>query len=130
MARITAVLLGLGVVAGILSFIWSAIHIPLYNLPFLPTPIRVFFALDGVISIIAGVLFILSFRLFTVKVIYLLEVIYWWINYLLLTVTRVFPAPIINRPLPVTTGSALYAFILDILLIIFSTVLYLFISGQ
>ncbi|BFI74370.1 hypothetical protein [Sulfurisphaera ohwakuensis] len=128
MKRVSTSIIGLGIVGGILSFAWSADHFPLYGLSFLPFGIRIFFILDAVLSIIAGVLFILAFRLFTVKIIYLLEIVYWWINYLLLTLTRVLPAPLIGKPLPVTTGPALIAFILDILLIIVSTALYIFIS--
>ncbi|QIW24003.1 hypothetical protein EWF20_07455 [Sulfolobus sp. S-194] len=128
MKRVSTSIIGVGIVGGILSFAWSADHFPLYGLSFLPLGIRIFFVLDAVISIIAGVLFILVFRLFTLKIIYLLEIVYWWINYLLLTLTRVLPAPLIGKPLPVTTGPALIAFILDILLVIVSTVLYIFIS--
>ncbi|BFH74095.1 hypothetical protein SJAV_20390 [Sulfurisphaera javensis] len=127
MKRASTAIIGLGAITGILSFAWSADHFPLYNLSFLPFGIRIFFVLDSVLSIVAGILFILSFRLFTIKIIYLLEVVYWWINYLLLTLTRVFPAPLIGKPLPTTTGPALIAFVLDILLIILSTVFYLMI---
>ncbi|WP_338604457.1 hypothetical protein V6M85_06475 [Sulfolobus tengchongensis] len=130
MPRTSVSLLILGIVAGILSFAWTADHLPLYNISFLPIGIRVFFLFDAILSIIAGILFILSFRLFFVKIIYLLEVVYWWINYLLLSLTRILPAPIIGRPLPVTTGPALIAFILDALLIVLSTVLYIFISSR
>lgn len=130
MPRVSIASLGIGIVSGILSFAWAADHLPLYGLTFLPLPIRIFFVLDSIISIIAGILFILSFRIFTIKIIYLLEVIYWWINYLLLTTTRIFPAPIVGRPLPATTGPALIAFILDILLIILSTTLYILINSR
>ena len=130
MKRASISVIGLGIVSGILSFAWSADHFPLYNLSFLPLGIRVFFVFDSILSIVAGILFILAFRLFTVKIIYLLQVVYWWINYLLLTLTRVLPAPLIGRPLPATTGPALIAFVLDILLIITSTALYIMIQDQ
>ncbi|AAK42815.1 hypothetical protein SULI_02600 [Saccharolobus solfataricus] len=130
MPRVSISLLALGVVAGIASFAWTADHLPLYSIRFLPYSIRAFFLFDSILAIIAGILFILSFRLFTLKIIYLLEVIYWWINYLLLTLTRVFPAPLIGRPLPVTTGPALIAFVLDIILIILSTTIYIFLTSK
>lgn len=128
MPRVSTFILGISIVSGILSFVWAADHIPLYNFVFLPFAIRAFFIFDAALSIVSGILFILSFRLITIKILYLLEVIYWWINYLLLTLTRVLPAPIIGKPLPVTTGPALIAFVLDILLIIFSTILYIMIN--
>ncbi|QXJ31241.1 hypothetical protein [Saccharolobus shibatae] len=130
MPRVSVSLLVVGVIAGIVSFAWTADHLPLYNFRILPFGIRAFFLFDAILSIIAGIFFILSFRLFSLKIIYLLEVIYWWINYLLLTLTRVLPAPLVGRPLPVTTGPALTAFILDIILIILSTTLYIFITGK
>ncbi|ACP49860.1 conserved hypothetical protein [Sulfolobus islandicus Y.N.15.51] len=130
MPKISISLLALGVVAGIISFAWAADHLPLYNVRFLPFGLRAFFAFDSILAIVAGILFILSFRLFALKIIYLLEVIYWWVNYLLLTLTRVLPAPLVGRPLPVTTGPALIAFVLDIILIILSTTLYILVSGK
>ncbi|AOL16782.1 hypothetical protein BFU36_08770 [Sulfolobus sp. A20] len=125
MTQVSRLSLVLSIIAGILSFAWAFVHIPLYNISFLPFGIRVFFLADGVLAIIAGILFILLFRLVTLKIIYIIEIVYWWINYLLLTLTRILPAPIIGRPLPVTTGPALIAFILDILLIIMSTLIYI-----
>ncbi|QGA53195.1 hypothetical protein GFS03_00560 [Sulfolobus sp. E5-1-F] len=130
MPRVSISLLVLGVVAGIISFAWTADHLPLYSFRILPFGIRAFFLFDAILSIISGILFILSFRLFSLKIIYLLEVIYWWINYLLLTLTRVLPAPLVGRPLPVTTGPALIAFILDIMLIILSTTLYILVTSK
>ncbi|QXJ34260.1 hypothetical protein [Saccharolobus shibatae] len=96
MPRVSVSLLVVGVIAGIVSFAWTADHLPLYNFRILPFGIRAFFLFDAILSIIAGLLFILSFRLFSLKIIYLLEVIYWWINYLLLTLTRVLPAPLVG----------------------------------
>ncbi|BDC17539.1 hypothetical protein [Acidianus sp. HS-5] len=117
-----------GIVGGVLSFIWAYDHIPLYNLSFLPYGIRAFFVIDSVISILAGVVMILLFKLAYIKILYILNLVYWWINYLLLTLTRVLPAPLIGKPLPNTGGPALIAFILDILLIIVSTVI-VYMSG-
>ncbi|MDT7902214.1 MAG: hypothetical protein RRE78_10065 [Acidianus sp.] len=113
----------LGVVGGILSFIWAYDHFPLYNISLLPYGIRLFFVIDSVIAIVAGIIMIMIFKLAYIKILYLLNLVFWWINYLLLTLTRVLPAPLIGKPLPCTGGPTLIAFILDVLLIIVSTVI-------
>ncbi|EWG06805.1 MAG: Hypothetical Protein ASUL_07524 [Candidatus Aramenus sulfurataquae] len=76
-------------------------------------------------AIVAGVLFILTFKLLAFKFVYALELVYWWANYLLLGLTRVLPAPFVGRPLPITTGPALTAFVLDVLLIIVATYIFI-----
>jgi hypothetical protein len=79
---------------------------------------------DALLAIIAGILFILTFKLLVFKFVYALELVYWWANYLLLGLTRVLPVPLVGRPLPFTTGTALTAFVLDVLLIVVATYIF------
>lgn len=120
-------LLSFGIVGGVLSFVWAFMHLQLVTSPFLPSAYKSFFLFDSILAIVAGILLILTFRLASFKIIYILELVYWWINYLLLSLTRILPAPLLGKPLPITSGPALYAFILDILLIILTTYIYLLI---
>ncbi|MCY0860007.1 MAG: hypothetical protein OWQ54_06200 [Sulfolobaceae archaeon] len=125
MPKIKTTSLSIGIIAGIVAFIWAYIHLQLTTNPFVPAPFRTFFLADSILAIIAGILLILTFRLAPFQFIYILELVYWWINYLLLGLTRILPAPLVGRPLPVTSGPALYAFIVDIVQIILTTYLFI-----
>lgn len=126
MAKVRTTSMSIGIVSGILALIWAYVHLQLVTNPFVPAPFKTFFLFDSILAIVAGILLILTFRLASFQFLYILELVYWWVNYLLLSLTRVLPAPLIGRPLPVTSGPALYAFVLDIILIILIT--YLFIN--
>ncbi len=114
-----------GVIGGVLSFVWAYVHLQLWVSPEVPPPFRTFFLIDSVLAIIAGAILLLTFKLFALKVLYVLELVFWWTNYLLLGLTRVLPAPLVGKPLPVTTGPALTAFVLDVILIVVVTYVFL-----
>jgi hypothetical protein len=104
-------------VIAVLSFIWAGIHLYLFDLQIRAFPLLAYFFLFvAILAIISGIVVILEF-----KTLMLPSLVFWWINYLLLTESRVLPAPVIGHPLPLINIYIISVFGLDILIIILLT---------
>ncbi|QKR01050.1 hypothetical protein GWK48_06830 [Metallosphaera tengchongensis] len=97
--------------------IWAIIHFYLSTtlIKFLPL-VSYFFILDAVLFLVGGAILLIGLRL-----LYIPTLILTWINYLLLTESRIYPAPILGKPLPAINSFVLGTFVLDIILIVVVT---------
>ncbi len=113
--------LGFRVGGGILSIAWAGIHtilgLDLMRIMSLAV-VGYFFLIDAVLSIVIAIILLIGF-----KPLFIPALAFWWANYLLLTESRVFPAPVLGFPLHTYNPYVVVAFILDILLIIIVTAL-------
>ncbi|WP_216604171.1 hypothetical protein, partial [Acidianus sp. RZ1] len=100
-------------VTGVLFILWAGIHIYLANqiLRVLST-VGYFFLADSILALIAAMIVIVGIR-----TLYIPVIIYTWINYLLLTESRIFPAPVLGFSLPVYNEYVYIVFGIDIILI-------------
>lgn len=107
--------------AAVLFIAWAVLHM-IYGIDIASIPqLRViggFFIADAVLAIIAAVLVLLN-----VVVMFIPILIYSWINYLLLTESRVFPAPVLGHAIPVIDPTVIAVMILDVVIIILVTAL-------
>ncbi|ABW02302.1 hypothetical protein [Caldivirga maquilingensis] len=121
MSTLSRVYLPVRVISGVLFLVWAGIHlfisIPLVRL--LPV-VGYFFIIDAILAIITAVLLLVG-----VRVMYIPILVYSWINYLLLTESRVFPAPVLGYPLPTINPVIIAVIVIDIIIIILVTVTWL-----
>lgn len=109
------------IVTGIIFLIWAAIHFYLSTklLAFLPM-VGGFFIFDSILAVIAAAFLFINFR-----ALFLPILAYSMINYLLITESRVFPAPFLGHPLPTINVYVIVTIILDILAITLTTVTWI-----
>ncbi|BBD72373.1 hypothetical protein HS1genome_0762 [Sulfodiicoccus acidiphilus] len=109
------------IVTSALLVIWAGIHFTLGEglLARLPL-VGEFFFVDSVIAIVGAIVLIAGLR-----VLYLPVLVYAWINYLLLTESRILPAPILGEPLPAINEYVIGTFVLDIVIIVLATMAWL-----
>jgi len=106
---------------GVLLLAWAALHFFLGSalLRHLPL-VGQFFFVDAVLAIVGAVMIFIGIRwLYTPALVFAL------VNYLLLTESRVYPAPVLGKPLPAINSYVIFTFGLDILLIVVLTALVL-----
>ncbi|BCU66707.1 hypothetical protein HS7_01440 [Sulfolobales archaeon HS-7] len=106
-------------VTAVLFVAWAAIHLYLYSdlIKILPI-VAYFFVIDAILSLIGAVVFIIGLR-----ILYIPSLIFSWANYLLLTESRVYPAPFLGFPLPAINVYVISTLIIDVLLIIIITII-------
>ncbi|MEM4079645.1 hypothetical protein [Metallosphaera sp.] len=106
---------------GVLMVVWSVIHFFLSTelLKRLPL-VGEFFIIDAVLMIVGAVVLIVGFRL-----LYLPVLVLNWANYLLLTESRIYPAPVLGFPLPAINSYVIGTFVLDIIIVILTTLAYI-----
>ncbi|ARM74680.1 hypothetical protein [Acidianus manzaensis] len=109
------------IIGGIVFLAWAGIHLYLSTslLKLLPV-VGEFFIFDSILAIIAAALLIINF-----KMLYLPILVYSWINYILITESRVFPAPVLGYSLPVVNAYVIAALILDVIAIILVTLIWI-----
>ncbi|AWR98069.1 hypothetical protein DFR86_11340 [Acidianus sulfidivorans JP7] len=109
------------IISGVVFLAWAGIHLYLSSslLKVLPL-VGGFFIFDSILALVAAILLFINF-----KILYLPILVYSWINYLLLTESRVFPAPVLGYSLPQVNAYVIAALILDVLAIIFVTVTWI-----
>jgi hypothetical protein len=111
----------LRIFGGVLLLAWAASHFFLGSalLRHLPL-VGQFFFVDAVLAIVGAVMIFIGIRwLYTPALVFAL------VNYLLLTESRVYPAPVLGKPLPAVNSYVIFTFGLDILLIVVLTALVL-----
>ncbi|MEM0064539.1 MAG: hypothetical protein QXR57_08555 [Metallosphaera sp.] len=107
-------------VGGILMIVWAILHFFLSTSLLKRLPIvGEFFIVDSVLMIIGGIILIVG-----VTSLYIPTLVLNWANYLLLTESRIYPAPVLGIPLPAINQYVIGTFILDIIIIIVTTVVY------
>ncbi|WP_248547272.1 hypothetical protein [Metallosphaera sedula] len=101
--------------------VWSVIHFFLSTelLKRLPL-VGEFFIIDAVLMIVGAVVLFVGFRL-----LYLPVLVLDWANYLLLTESRIYPAPVLGFPLPAINSYVIGTFILDVIIVILTTLAYI-----
>ncbi|BBL46458.1 hypothetical protein MJ1HA_0557 [Metallosphaera sedula] len=106
---------------GVLMVVWSVIHFFLSTelLKRLPL-VGEFFIIDAVLMIVGAVVLFVGFRL-----LYLPVLVLDWANYLLLTESRIYPAPVLGFPLPAINSYVIGTFILDVIIVILTTLAYI-----
>lgn len=111
----------LRVISGALLIVWAVIHLYLSTslVKLLPI-VGYFFIIDSILAIVGAIILFINLR-----ILYLPLLVYNWINYLLLTESRVFPAPILGKPLPVINVYVIEVIIIDIILIALTTVTWI-----
>ncbi|AWR95591.1 hypothetical protein [Acidianus brierleyi] len=111
----------LRVISGALLIVWAAIHLYLSaSLVKLLPIVGYFFIIDSILAIVGAIILFINLR-----ILYLPLLVYNWINYLLVTESRVFPAPILGKPLPVINVYVIAVIIIDIILIALTTVTWI-----
>ncbi|WP_246263763.1 hypothetical protein [Metallosphaera tengchongensis] len=117
MSNVSSIHKPLRFLGGALMVIWAIIHFYLSTtlIKFLPL-VSYFFILDAVLFLVGGAILLIGLRL-----LYIPTLILTWINYLLLTESRIYPAPILGKPLPAINSFVLGTFVLDIILIVVVT---------
>lgn len=109
------------IVTGVIFLIWAIIHFYLSTLLLKHLPlVGGFFIFDAILAVIAAI-----FLFINLKILYLPILAYSMINYLLLTESRVFPAPVLGHPLPTINVYVITVIVLDILAIILTTVAWI-----
>jgi hypothetical protein len=121
MSFVKQLYLPLRLISGILLIGWAIIHLYLSTslIKLLPV-VGYFFIIDSVLALIGAAILFINF-----KILYLPLLVYNWINYLLITESRVFPAPVLGKPLPVINIYVILAMIIDVILIILITVIWI-----
>ncbi|AWR98579.1 hypothetical protein [Metallosphaera hakonensis] len=106
---------------GALSVLWAILHLYLSVglLSRLPL-VGQFFIADSILALIAAAVLIGGIR-----IMFLPTVVFYWINYLLLTESRIFPAPVLGHPLPAFNVYVYESLALDAILIIVTTLVYI-----
>jgi hypothetical protein len=107
--------------AAVLFLVWAVLHM-IYGVGIVSIPqLRVvsgFFIADAVLAIIAAVLVLLN-----VVVMFIPILVYSWFNYLLLTESRAFPAPVLGYAIPIIDPTVIAVMILDVVIIMLVTAL-------
>jgi len=107
--------------AAVLFLVWAVLHM-IYGVGIVSIPqLRVvggFFIADAVLAIIAAVLVLLN-----VVVMFIPILVYSWFNYLLLTESRAFPAPVLGYAIPINDPTVIAVMILDVVIIMLVTAL-------
>ncbi|MCG3109045.1 hypothetical protein L3N51_01335 [Metallosphaera sp. J1] len=121
MSNISSINGPLRYLGGALMVIWAIIHFFLSTelLKRLPL-VGEFFIVDSVLMIIGAVVLFVGFRL-----LYLPVLVLDWANYLLLTESRIYPAPVLGFPLPAINSYVIGTFVLDIVTVIVVTLVYI-----
>ncbi len=111
----------LRVICGALLVVWAAIHLYLSTslIKLLPV-VGYFFIIDSILAIVGAIILFINLR-----ILYLPLLVYNWINYLLITESRVFPAPVLGEPLPAINAYVIAVIIIDIVLIILTTIIWI-----
>jgi len=113
----------LRLVTGVIMLVWAGLHLnlglTLARHHLLPT-LEYFFFADAALVIVGAVIFFLNLTSLLLPVLVLN-----WANYILLTESRVFPAPVIGRVLPVNSTVVL-VFWMDVAIIVLSTLTWFF----
>ncbi|MGC9226200.1 hypothetical protein [Caldivirga sp.] len=95
----------------------------IYGLSILKFPalagVGLFFIIDAILAIVAAAVILLN-----VSIMFIPVLVYSWVNYILLTESRVFPAPVLGVVIPVIDPSVILVFIIDVILISLVTVLW------
>ena len=108
---------------GLLFIIWAVLHI-MYGLSIIRfhslALIGSFFIIDSALSIVAAIFIILN-----ITVMFIPVLVYSWINYILLTESRAFPAPVLGYRIPVINSSVIIVVIIDAVLISLVTALWI-----
>ena len=109
------------VAGGVLLLVWAGLHFFLGSALLRPLPlVGKFFFVDAVLAVIGAATIIIGIRW-----LYIPTLVFALANYLLLTESRVDPAPVLGRPLPAINSYVIFAFGLDILLIVVLTLMLL-----
>jgi hypothetical protein len=110
------------VVTAIIFLIWAGLHM-IYGLSILKFPalagVGLFFIIDAILAVVAAAVILLN-----VSIMFIPVLVYSWVNYILLTESRVFPAPVLGVVIPVIDPSVILVFIIDVILISLVTVLW------
>ncbi|WP_291998910.1 hypothetical protein [Caldivirga sp.] len=111
----------LRVIIGVLFIVWAILHI-IYGLSIIHflALIGLFFIVDAILSVVAAVLVLLN-----IMVMFIPVLVYSWINYILLTGSRIFPAPVLGYRIPVIDPLVIIVAIIDIALIFLVTALWI-----
>lgn len=103
--------------SGVALVVWGILHLFLAEslLRLLPI-VGQFFIADSLLAFVGSVVLLLGLRIF-----YLPTFVFALINYLLLTESRVYPAPVLGRPLPAVNSLVILTFALDVVMIVLLT---------